>query len=252
MNKNILLSFACFLLASVTIAQAQEAPATRPSATSAPAVDQGNPTDLVQKRGPRAEQFLQKHNEFLARTKQPVDLLFLGDSITAGWATQGKDVWAQRYADLNAANFGIGGDMTQHVLWRIHNGELENIKPKVVVLMIGTNNTARDASEEIAAGVTKIVEDIRSKLPESKVLLLAVFPRSRGNAEQTVKIGEINTIIAKLDDGKMIRFLDIGGKFLDANGTLPKEVMPDGLHPNKKGYEIWADAMAPLLDEMMK
>jgi lysophospholipase L1-like esterase len=204
------------------------------------------------------QRFHEMHDKFIERARQGnIDLLFLGDSITEGWAGRGKETWAERYAKLNAANFGISGDRTQHVLWRIENGELENIKPKVAVLMIGTNNVSNSGpnpSEEIAAGVGKIVQTIRDKTG-AKVLLLAVFPRGQtagksGDARST--IDQINGIIAKLDDGKNVRYLDLADKFLEPDQSLSKEIMPDFLHLSEKGYQRWADGMQPLLDEMMK
>jgi lysophospholipase L1-like esterase len=127
------------------------------------------------------------------------------------------------------------------------------------VLMIGTNNTGkerdkktpRNSPPQVIEGVTAVVNDIRARLPESKILLLAIFPRGDGGPEQQAQINEINPAIAKLNDGKMVKFLDIGPKFLDENGVLPKTVMPDLLHPNEHGYQIWADAMNPTLNEMM-
>ncbi|BCM90674.1 hypothetical protein IAD21_02531 [Abditibacteriota bacterium] len=196
--------------------------------------------------------FLAQHESFLKRgTAGPIGVLFLGDSITAGWG-RAKDVWQQHFGAYDPANFGIGGDKTQHVLWRIDNGELDGIAPKVVVLMIGTNNIGSSA-EEIIRGDTKIVDEIHQKLPNTKLLLLGIFPRA---AEATnpmrAKIKEVNTELAKLDDGNKTRYLDIGDKFLETDGSLSKDIMPDYLHPNPKGYQIWADAIQPLLDEMMK
>jgi len=118
--------------------------------------------------------------------------------------------------------------------------------------MIGTNNTGRDSPEAIADGVTKIVEMIRAKLPETKILLLGVFPRMKGYEKQGVKIDPINARLSKLDDGKTIRYLDIGEKFKGADGKISTDIMPDGLHPSKAGYQIWADAMQPSLIEMMQ
>jgi lysophospholipase L1-like esterase len=140
------------------------------------------------------------------------------------------------------------------------HGELDGIKPKVVVLMIGTNNTGkendhktpRNTMPEVAEGVTTVVNDIRARLPDSKILLLAIFPRGIFDDSQRAQVALINTVLARLDDGKTVRFLDIGSKFLEADGTLPRSIMPDLLHPNGKGYQIWADAMEPTLVEMLK
>jgi lysophospholipase L1-like esterase len=201
-----------------------------------------------------------RHEGFVAQAKAGgIDLLFMGDSITDGWRNRGLNIWNKFYAPRHAANFGIGGDQTQHVLWRMDNGELDGIHPKVVVLMIGTNNTGRNndgsprnSNIEVIAGVTAIVNDFRTRLPDSKILLLAIFPRGNFDDPQRAQVALINTAIAKLDDGKMVKFLDIGSNFLEADGTLPKSIMPDLLHPNAKGYQIWTDAMEPTLAEMMK
>jgi beta-glucosidase len=228
-----------------------KAPAA-PSAPAAPAVKE-DPSVAAPKRN--NDRFMQMHEQFLKRAKEgPIGLLFLGDSITEGWG-KAPDVW-KRYEKYQPANFGIGGDRTQHVLWRIENGELEGISPKVVVLMIGTNNTGGDSAEDIAKADTKIVRSLRAKLPQTKVLVLGIFPRGdkkTGDLSPTAmpKIRQVNAELAKLDDGKMIRYLDIADKFL-VGGKIPSDVMPDQLHPNAKGYQIWADAMQPLLEEMMK
>ena len=186
--------------------------------------------------------------------KGNVDVLFLGDSITDGWRGSGKQVWEKNYAPLKAANFGIGGDRTQHVLWRLQHGELEGINPKVAVLMIGTNNLGGNTDEQIAEGVKAIVEEIHKQKPETKVLLLGIFPRAASAKDSTrKKIKDINEMISKLDDGgKHVKYLDIGDKFLDAEGNLSKDIMPDYLHPNAKGYEIWAEAIDPTLKQMLK
>jgi beta-glucosidase len=205
--------------------------------------------------------FFQKHESFLARAKSgPVGLLFLGDSITEGWKNV-PAIWEKHYGAHAPANFGIGGDQTQHVLWRIANGELDGIAPKVVVLMIGTNNSGAHSAEQIAEANRRIVAAIRTKLPETKVLLLAIFPRGPrtmrdGRAEpweqRMAVIRGVNAQLAKLDDGKAVRFLDVGPAFLAADGTIPADVMPDQLHLSAKGYQLWADAMAPTLAEMLR
>lgn len=185
--------------------------------------------------------------------KGGVNLLFVGDSITDGWRNAGKAIWAERYEPLKAANFGISGDKTEHVLWRLQNGNLDGIQPKLAVLMIGTNNTGRDSAPQIAEGITAIVNEIHKRCPATKVLLLAVFPRAeKADNPLRAKIAEINTLIAKLDDGQKVFFLDIGQKFLEADGTLPKSIMPDALHPNANGYKIWAEAMQAKLDSLLK
>ena len=204
--------------------------------------------------------WVKRHDGFVQIAKGGgVDILLMGDSITDFWRNRGSNVWNQCYAPRHAANFGISGDRTQHVLWRIDNGELEGIKPKVVVLMIGTNNTGkekdgtpRNSVPETVAGVTAVVQDIRTRLPDSKILLLGIFPRGNFDDPQRAQVALINTVIARLDDGKMIRYLDIGPDFLEAGGTLPKSIMPDLLHPNEHGYEIWAKAMEPTLADMLK
>jgi lysophospholipase L1-like esterase len=185
--------------------------------------------------------------------KGGVDVLFLGDSITQGWEGNGKEVWRKRFEPLRAANFGIGGDRTEHVLWRLTGGrELEGLRPRVVVLMIGTNNMRVNSAEEIAGGVTAVVRELNKQLPEAKVLLLGIFPRGAEAHDMfRDKIKEVNKRLAKLE-GRRVRFLDVGDKFLDKEGNLPKEVMPDALHLSAKGYAIWADAIEPALTEMLK
>lgn len=205
--------------------------------------------------------FLKRHEGFLKDKEEllkkgPIQFVAVGDSITDGWRGGGKEVWAKTFGSYNPYNIGIGGDRTQHVLWRIDNGELDGItpNPKVAMLMIGTNNIGNPDDQAIADGVIACVKDIHKHLPQTKVLLLAVFPRSaKGTDPVRARIKHINEIISKLDDGgKTVKYLDIGDKFLDENKDLPKDIMPDALHPNAKGYQIWADAIKPTLDEMMK
>ncbi|QEH34018.1 GDSL-like Lipase/Acylhydrolase [Aquisphaera giovannonii] len=197
---------------------------------------------------PREGNWMKMHESFLkrARDKERIDLVFLGDSITQGWGH--NDTWKRFYGPRHAANFGIGGDRTEHVLWRIEHGEFDVIRPKVVVLMIGTNNTGGESADDIAAGVTAIVKQLRRRLPEAKILLLGVFPRSAKPTDPVRgKIEEINSKISKLDDGHSVTYLDIGKSFLEPDGTLTREVMPDLLHLSARGYRIWADAMEPTL-----
>lgn len=210
---------------------------------------------------PRDEKWVKRHEAFVAIAQRGgVDVLFVGDSITDAWGgeghgatTAGSKIFAQEFLPLKAANFGIGGDRTEHVLWRLQNGELKGIQPKVVMLMIGTNNAGANTAEDIAAGIKAIVKEIHSRSPKTKVLLLGVFPRGEKPNMTREKLKQVNGIISKLDDGgKTVRYLDIGDKFLAADGTLTKEIMPDFLHLSPKGYQIWADAVKGPIKEMLK
>jgi lysophospholipase L1-like esterase len=196
--------------------------------------------------------WMKLHESFLERAKKGnVDLLFLGDSITQGW--HDNDVWKRFYGPRHAANFGIGGDQTQHVIWRINHGELDGIHPRVVVLMIGTNNVGSNSADEIAQGITAIVKDLRKKLPETKILLLGVFPRGEKPNPGREKLEQVNHKIRGLDDGSHVTYLDIGKAFLNPDASISREIMPDFLHLTARGYRLWADAMEPtlwrLLDE---
>jgi lysophospholipase L1-like esterase len=218
------------------------------SAIALPACAQGPATVTP---APRDGSWLELHKSFLVQAKKGhVDLLFLGDSITQGWNE--NTVWQRFYGPRHAANFGIGGDRTQHVLWRIQNGELEGISPKVTVLMIGTNNLFDDTPDEIAQGIKTIVTEIRSRLPKTKVLLLGVFPRSPKPDVARERIQSINEKIARLDDGSQVHYLDIGKSFLTPDSSISAEIMPDSLHLSIKGYRIWAEAMEPTLWKMLE
>lgn len=202
----------------------------------------GTATEPVERPGSAAT----LHEQFLARGKKGnIDLLFLGDSITQGWGE--NDVWKRYYGPRYPANFGIGGDRTQHVLWRLDHGEVDGISPRVVVLMIGTNNINSNTPEEIAEGIKAIVQTLREKLPRTKILLLGVFPRGEKPAPVRERVAAVNSRIALLDDGKRVKYLDIGPAFLSEDGTLSPDLMPDFLHLSSKGYQVWADAMEPTI-----
>jgi lysophospholipase L1-like esterase len=212
-----------------------------------PACAQG-PATVVP--SPREGSWMEVHKSFLVLAKKGhIDLLFLGDSITQGWNE--NSVWQRFYGPRHAANFGIGGDRTQHVLWRIQNGELDGIDPKVTVLLIGTNNLHDDTPDEISQGVKSIVAEVRKRLPKTQILLLGVFPRSARPDSNRERIKSINAKIARLDDGSHVRFLDIGNAFVNADGTISGDVMPDYLHLSSKGYRLWAEAMEPTLWSML-
>jgi lysophospholipase L1-like esterase len=205
--------------------------------------------------------WMARHEENVATAKRGgVDILFLGDSITDGWHwdTGGRRIWEKTFAPRHAANFGIGYDRIQNVLWRVENGELDEISPKVVVLLIGTNNSGneddgkpRNTTPEIIAGISNLVYRIEVRLPRAKIILFGVFPRGEKSDPIREQVKAVNAGIAKLTN-KKIKFMDIGNKFLAADGTLPRELFPDLLHPNEKGYQIWTDVLVPALDEMMR
>lgn len=205
------------------------------------------------KPAPRDAKWMVRHDKFNERIKKGnVDLIFIGDSITQGWEGAGKNVWAKYYGSRNAVNLGIGGDRTEHVLWRLDNGNIEGISPKLAVLMIGTNNSGSNSSKEIAEGVTAIVNKLRKQLPNTKVLVLGIFPRGADEADKRRQVNKgANEIISKLADEKNIFYLDIGPKFLEADGKLSKEIMPDLLHLNEKSYTIWAESIEPTVEKLM-
>lgn len=182
-------------------------------------------------------------------------LVWIGDSITHGWEGEGKELWDARYAKFDALNLGFSGDRTEQVLWRLQHGAVEGLHPKLVVLMIGTNNAGhrQEPSEETASGVEAIVRELRERLPDSKILLLGIFPRGESPNDPMRQLNDkTNRLISKLADGEKIVYLDISRKFLDEDGKLPAEIMPDLLHPNKRGYGIWADAIDETLQSLLK
>ena len=205
---------------------------------------------------PRTGGSVKRQSLVLQRAKDnqgACDVAFIGDSITEGWEGSGKNVWQKYYSTRKCLDFGVGGDRTQHVLWRFENGQLDGVKPKAVVLMIGTNNSnGNDYNEaEILEGVQAIVKQIRSRLPETKILLLAIFPRAETFSSQRGKILQVNQALAKLDDGKNIFSVDFGSQLIEADGSISKTVMPDHLHLSERGYEIWAQAIEPKLKQLL-
>jgi arylsulfatase A-like enzyme/lysophospholipase L1-like esterase len=185
--------------------------------------------------------------------KGEAELAFIGDSITQGWEGSGQQVWSNALSKYKPINLGIGGDRTEHVIWRLTHGNLGKIKPKAAVLMIGTNNTGHFMQEpaEVAAGVAEILRILNEKLPDTKVILHGVFPRGKDQFD-TGRLNNIaiNELIRKLADGERVYYLDIGHKFLESDGTISKAVMPDYLHLSAEGYARWAAALEPQLIEL--
>lgn len=198
--------------------------------------------------------WLRLHQQHLKQTqKRQINVVFLGDSITRGWQKH-KKLWQQHYGKRGAVNFGIGGDRTQQILWRIDNGLFDEIQPQLVVLNIGVNNLWQNAygAERIATGIENMVSAIRTKSPQTKILLLGILPTGKQpNTPKRKKIQAINRQIERLDNGSTIRFLDMGPNFLEPDGSISKAVMPDYLHLSKQGYQIWAESMKKSFTEML-
>jgi lysophospholipase L1-like esterase len=226
-------------------------------ATACGLAERGGPTDPTARtdHGP----WMRLHQRFCQQARAGgVDLLFLGDSITQLWDE--NETWTRYYGPRRAANFGLSGDRTEHLLWRVAHGELDGIEPKVIVLLIGTNNIGQDPPEAIAKGVGEIVAEVRRRQPGSKVLLLGLLPRGRfphRDGPETAmatdpRVTEVNQRLMKLDDGRAVRYLDIGRHFLDTDGKVRRALMPDFLHLSPLGYRTWAEAMEPTLWELME
>jgi lysophospholipase L1-like esterase len=243
------------LILAPALLQAQQAGAPVVGAPPAPAVGRGPAAPLLPATEPRPRDDA-RHQSFLEIAKGGnVDLLFVGDSITDFWDTPGRGlrVWDEYFAPLKAANFGISGDTTQGVLWRMRNGELIGFKAKLIVLMLGTNNLSRNPVDEIAAGDRLIVDEFRKQQPQAKVLILGIFPRGmQPGTTQRTSIKAINQKLAALADNTNVFYLDIGHTFLAEDGTLPVDIMPDGLHPNERGYKLWAEATIAKVQELLK
>ena len=202
---------------------------------------------------PRHQKKLEEKRQLVAAGTPP-QVVFIGDSITEGWEKSGSAVWQRHFSQYHALDLGFGGDRTENVLWRLQHGEIDGIAPKVAVLMIGTNNTGHRAEDPqtTAAGIRRLLDEIRQRLPSTKVLLLAIFPRGEKPDDPQRRLNErVNEIIAGQVDGRDVVFLDIGNAFLDPDGRLSRDVMPDLLHPNDKGYAIWQRSMDASLQRLL-
>jgi lysophospholipase L1-like esterase len=200
------------------------------------------------------------HQQLLAKAKSGgIDVYFLGDSITRRWgALDYPDFlahWKKSFQGWNAGNFGWGADRTENILWRLENGELDGVDPKVIVILAGTNNVGREPGDEstvadVTRGLAAVVGGCRKKAPGATVIVTAIFPRNDNPAVMPT-IARINANLARMADGKSIRFLDVNPRLADANGTLFEGMMVDGLHPSLKGYEVWADGLKPVLIQLL-
>jgi len=196
--------------------------------------------------------WMARHQAMNDRAKQGnVDLIYVGDSIVQHWDKQGKATWDRYYAPRNGLNLGISGDCTQHVLWRLDHGNIDGISPKLAIVMIGQNNGGQNTADEIGAGVTAVVQKIRAKLPKTKILILAIFPRREKPTEERDVLAKASLISAKLADNKTIFYMDINKIYLRPDGSIPADLMPDFEHPSDAGHRLWAEAIEPKVAELM-
>lgn len=236
--------FTLFLAGAVAKAALAQVPADQPVART----DQNSQT---------------AHAQLLEKAKKGgIDVYFEGDSITRRWgATDYPEMlanWKQNFFGWNAANFGWGADSVQNILWRLHNGELDGVNPKVIVLLAGTNNVGTtvpaggdDAKvADITKGLKAVLDVMQAKAPNATIILMAIFPRN-DNMAVIPTINKINANIAKFADGRKIRFLNINDKLADKDGRLYDGMMGDRLHPAIKGYQVWADALKPIFTELL-
>lgn len=203
----------------------------------------------------RPEEFWTSRHALLGERvrSSAAQILFVGDSITQGWEVEGAAAWERYYDGRHAVNLGISGDRTEHVLWRLERSHLDQVEPALAIVMIGTNNAGvGQTSDQIADGVTAVVRKLRAGLPETRVLLLAIFPRGEDASDPVRLVNErANERLARLADGEYVHYLDIGARFLGEGGTLPREVMPDLLHLSPRGYEIWAESIEPTVARLL-
>lgn len=203
----------------------------------------------------RTDAFWTARNEVINERARrgDVNLIFIGDSITQRWEENGKEIWDKYYADRRAMNAGIDGDGTQTVLWRIVHGNLEGIHPKVVVLLIGSNNTADpgQSPEDIAEGIREIVKTVRHQLPEARILLLSILPRWYTPTPVVERGIAVNRLISRFADKQKIFYLDISRKLVNAERNDSLYVQPEYVHLTRQGYQVWAETMEPTLRRLL-
>ena len=255
--KTIRLVLATALVVQLAACAQTNVPGTNAAAiVAAPHVNAG--LIPAKHKGKRTDEVIQRAKDGAGN----YDIEFIGDSITHFWETPapkgGQSVWDEFYGHRKAINFGVSGDRTEHVLWRFENGQLDGIKAKVAVVMIGTNNSGKNkdgtdayTDSDILEGVVAIINQIRTRQPDTQILLLGIFPRGKAFSPQRARLCEINQVLAKLADGKNIFYQDFGSQYVELDGSISKDIMPDALHPNEAGYKIWANAIEPKLKELL-
>jgi lysophospholipase L1-like esterase len=233
------------------------------SAAGRQSLSNSRPGSASQPRPRSDSNSLLAHQQLVQKAMQGgIDVYFVGDSIIRRWGATDPQYrpllenWKTNFFGWNAANFGWGADRIENVLWRLENGELDGVHPKVIIVLAGSNNVGTEPGtaekvEEIAKGLSAIIDVCRAKAPEATIVITAIFPRN-DNLAVMPTIKEINRRIARLADGRKIRFLDINDKLADQDGRLfPGMMNPDKLHPTVKAYQVWADALKPILTELL-
>lgn len=223
--------------------------------------------DVPYQAAPRSDENSRiAHQQLLEKkTKGKVDVYFIGDSITRRWGATDEryqpllENWRKNFYGWNAADFGWGADGTQHMLWRLENGELDGLKPKVIVIMAGTNNVGKASPtgdndpriEDVTRGIRAIVDLCRKKVPKATIVVTGITPRNDNIAVMPI-IDGINANLAKLANGRSIRFINLNSQLADASGRLFEGMTdPDQLHLSVKAYQIWADALKPIFTEVL-
>lgn len=214
-------------------------------------------SELSTKPSPKVNQRIQQR--FAAAQSNEYTYVFMGDSITHFWENKGKQSYNKYFGDKKILNVATSADRTEHTIWVIDNVNWKKVNAKVAMLMIGTNNTGhrgidQETPEDTYEGIKKILDQMKEKTPDTKILLLAIFPRGANDTDQArVRNDKVNAMISELADNRRVFFMDINPKLLAEDGkTLSKEIMPDLLHPNEKGYEIWAEAVKDKLEELAR
>lgn len=206
------------------------------------------PPHIAYSRGFEWEAF----HHMLANTpgKDKIELVFFGDSITARWE---NGILQAHWSKHHPAAFGIGGDRTQQLLWRIQQGELKGMKPKALVLLIGTNNLEADSPEAIATGIRQVITELKRALPGTRIIVMGILPRGQSaNDPYRARIDQVNAIISRYDDGRRVRYIDPGSSLLMPDGSISRAIMPDYLHLSPLGYEMLAMKLDPVLNPILK
>ncbi|MGB0409105.1 MAG: GDSL-type esterase/lipase family protein [Opitutales bacterium] len=207
-------------------------------------------------RHTEAAWWLPRHEAKLreARSLRP-DIVLLGDSITHNWEGPGRAAWEAYWGGHPTLNLGFSGDRTENVLWRLREGAMDGLDPKLTILLIGTNNTGyrMDPAADTAAGIRAILDEVRNRAPNSKLLLLAIFPRGTNAADPVWRRNQaVNERIAEYADGERIHFLDINDSFTTGDAAMRTDLLPDYVHPNASGYEVWAERMQATVTGLMR